>query len=332
MTEKGSIYPQLNNREWLYWKYFVERLTLPEIAKIIGCGKNTVDYHISRHNLPKRSRIRRKEHNQKISKSNITTKRNQSMFPLLYDKKWLIKKYHKENLTGKEIGAIVGCCADNVTHALRNLGIPRKPAKIYKPENNPMKRLDVRKQSQTHHQLWDKEWMEQKYINEELSATDIAAIVGCHKSSIPWALHSLGIPVRSVVEAKSTPRAIRKTIKSLNLKPNKLEKYVDDVLHVHFPNEWKYNGDYSCGVSLVGLIPDFVNVNGQKAVIEVYGDIYHDEKELYRVYGEKLSWKRTEFGRKAIFAQLGYKTVILWGSKIKEEGESYILEEIRRAI
>ena len=324
---QGSKYPLLNDREWLYWKYFVERLTVPEIAEIVGCNKNTVEHHIKRHNIPKRKRIRRKEHNQKISESNISTKKEQTKYPELYDKEWLIEKYYGENLTAKEVGEIVGCCDGNVLRALRNFRIPRKPSKLYKPENSPMKLLDVRKQSRTHHQLWDKEWMEQKYINEQLSAADIAAIVGCHRSSIHWALHSIGIPVRSVAEAKSTPSAIRK-----NLKPNKLENYVNDILQSTSPNEWRYNGDYSCGVSLAGLIPDFVNVNGQKAVIEVFGDVFHDEKEIYRMYGESLSWKRTEFGRKAIFAQLGYKTIILWESKIKEEGESYILEQIREVI
>lgn len=330
MEKKGSIYPQLNDREWLYWKYFVERLTVPEIAKIVGCGRNTVDYHIKRYNIPTRKRIRRKEHNQKIGVSGKKTKTDQTKYPELYDRSWLNEKYYGENLTTEEISEIVGCCSGSVLHALRNFGITRKPAKIYKPEHNAMRLLETRKKLRRHHQIWDKEWMEQKYLNEKLSASDIASIVGCDKSSIHWALRSLGVPIRSIAEALNMPRAIRKIYKGLNAKPNKLEKYVDDVLQTHFPNEWKYNGDYSCGVSLAGLIPDFVNVNGQKAVIEVYGDIYHDEKEMYRVYGETLSWKRTEFGRKAIFSQLGYYTAILWESKIKEEGEQYILEEIRK--
>lgn len=51
--------------------------------------------------------------------------------------------------------------------------------------------------------------------------------------------------------------------------PTKPELKLDELLSLHFPNQFKYNGDYGLGISLNRLIPDFVNVNGKKQVIEL---------------------------------------------------------------
>lgn len=125
------------------------------------------------------------------------------------------------------------------------------------------------------------------------------------------------------------PDYVKKVMEGINAKPNKIEQLVDEILQKHFSNEWKYNGDFSCGVTINGLIPDFINVNGKKAVIEVFGTVYHSEKAFKKIFNRELSWKQTEFGKKAIFAQLGYACVVLQERQIKEEGEEYVLNEIR---
>lgn len=85
---------------------------------------------------------------------------------------------------------------------------------------------------------------------------------------------------------------------------NKPEKCLQIILDKHFPNEFKYNGNCELGVVLGGCVPDFVNVNGKKQVIEVFGDYWHDRSNM--------DWKQTEFGRKTAYSQLGYKCVIIW--------------------
>ena len=61
--EKGHIpwnkgkskYPQLNDREWLYQKYWIEELSSEEIAKIIGCASSAVLRALRRLNIPRRT-------------------------------------------------------------------------------------------------------------------------------------------------------------------------------------------------------------------------------------------------------------------------------------
>lgn len=74
-----------------------------------------------------------------------------------------------------------------------------------------------------------------------------------------------------------------------NRKPTSIEKTVDKLLTQLFPGEYKYvgKGEFFLG----GKCPDFLNVSGQKKVIEVYGDYWHrndnpqDRVDHFRKYG-----------------------------------------------
>lgn len=112
------------------------------------------------------------------------------------------------------------------------------------------------------------------------------------------------------------PTFIKKIMIGWNAKPNRVEKMVDQILQEIYPNEWKYNGDFSCGITIGGLIPDFVNVNGKKIVLEIFGDVWHDTENTFL---NKIDWKRTEFGRKAIYSQYGYECIILWEHDLKNK-------------
>lgn len=99
-----------------------------------------------------------------------------------------------------------------------------------------------------------------------------------------------------------------------NAQPNKDEQKLNNALQEKYPHEWGYNGDFRLGVSLSGMIPDFVNVNGKKKVIELFGDYWHSDEVV------RGAWKRTEFGRIAAYKQLGYDTLIIWGHELKDIG------------
>ena len=117
---------------------------------------------------------------------------------------------------------------------------------------------------------------------------------------------------------------VRRIIAIRNLKPNKLEKQVESTLEKLFPGEWKYNGDFSCGITIGGKIPDFVNINGKKAVIEVFGDVWHDKKKSF---GKQIPGHRTEFGCKAVYQKFGYDCVIVWESELKHSDPDQIILE-----
>jgi len=80
--------------------------------------------------------------------------------------------------------------------------------------------------------------------------------------------------------------------------PTGPEVWLGVYLDRRYSGKWIYNGDGSQGVVLGGKIPDFVNANGWKAVIEVFGAYWHpEEEEVERVGGYK---------------QLGYNCLVIW--------------------
>lgn len=101
--------------------------------------------------------------------------------------------------------------------------------------------------------------------------------------------------------------------------PNKPEVIVRDMLMAIAPNEWQYVGDGA--VIIGGCNPDFINVNGRKLIIEVFGNYWH---------GIKARYNSTPDARQAIFGEYGYKTLIIWESEVKD---SQVLEsKIRQFI
>ena len=70
------------------------------------------------------------------------------------------------------------------------------------------------------------------------------------------------------------------------------EVLVEEYLNSKFPGEWKYIGK-DREVSIGGKYPDFININGKKEVIEVWGFYWHfgeNEEALmehYKKYGFK---------------------------------------------
>ncbi len=96
-------------------------------------------------------------------------------------------------------------------------------------------------------------------------------------------------------------------------RPTKPERIVWDILDTHFPGTFRYNGDFSQKVMINGLIPDFVNIDGKKQAVEVFGDYFHNPKL------RNIKWNRTEKGRVEAFAQLGWDCLIIWERELRDE-------------
>lgn len=111
---------------------------------------------------------------------------------------------------------------------------------------------------------------------------------------------------------------VKKMMEKFNAKPNGVELYLDFILQNRFPDEWKYVGDGNCVIN--GLLPDFINCNGKKKIIEVFGDYWHTKKK-------KMRYSYTEEGRKKAFNEVGYDTLIIWEHEFEDENK--IIEKIR---
>lgn len=86
-------------------------------------------------------------------------------------------------------------------------------------------------------------------------------------------------------------------------KPNKPELKLNNILQQLFPNEYKLN--VKADIIIAGKIPDFININGQKKIIELYGDYWHKNTQAKDLKRQKL------------IESLGYKTLIVWEHKLK---------------
>ena len=94
----------------------------------------------------------------------------------------------------------------------------------------------------------------------------------------------------------------RKQYKAKNVKPNKPEIKLSNLLNKLFPNEYKYVGDFQ--FFLGGKNPDFMNVNGQKKLIELYGDYWHRNADPQN--------------RIDHFKQYGFDTLVIWEQELKK--------------
>jgi len=104
-------------------------------------------------------------------------------------------------------------------------------------------------------------------------------------------------------------KRISSVIHACHPSPNKSERRLDDILKIYFPGQWQYVGN---GKIVIGAYcPDFININSQKQIIELFGDYWHTRPNI--------PYHQTEIGRKEIFSQYGYKTLIIWERELKNE-------------
>lgn len=96
---------------------------------------------------------------------------------------------------------------------------------------------------------------------------------------------------------------MEKVRKSLNIKPNKPESIILNFLNMLYPSQWKYTGNFSFTIN--GKCPDFVNCNGQKKIIELFGDYWHR--------GENPQDRINEF------KPFGYDTLVIWERELKNQ-------------
>ena len=90
------------------------------------------------------------------------------------------------------------------------------------------------------------------------------------------------------------------------------EKETDGIVQQLYPNEYKFNGNFELGISIGGKIPDFVNVNGKKKAIDVFGDWCHRDDDpqiridLFKEYGWDLLviWQHELEDRDAVIQKI----------------------------
>lgn len=98
-------------------------------------------------------------------------------------------------------------------------------------------------------------------------------------------------------------------------KPNKIETRLLGLIEKACPNEYTYTGNGKMIIN--SMIPDFTNRNGQKKVIELFGNYWHKPG--------------SEAPRIVAFKEMGWDCLVLWESDIKLKRKEQELVSVIKA-
>lgn len=109
-----------------------------------------------------------------------------------------------------------------------------------------------------------------------------------------------------------TDKMLQNMFKSRDIKPNKIETIIMEILDEHYPYEWSYVGDGTLVVG--GKCPDFSRNHGHNHLIEFFGSYWHQ--------GEN------EQDRIEHFRKHGYETIVIWEHETDNKSNQEIYELI----
>jgi len=101
--------------------------------------------------------------------------------------------------------------------------------------------------------------------------------------------------------AQKKEERLRKALKALSKKPNKSELWLSNFLDENFPHQWKFVGDGQLIID--GRCPDFINVDGKKQIIELFGEPWHKN--------DNPEDRKNHFGR------YGFSCLVIWSRELK---------------
>ena len=108
---------------------------------------------------------------------------------------------------------------------------------------------------------------------------------------------------------------------ALNISPNRLEKRLIVIIN-KYNLPFKYVGDWQ--FILGGRCPDFLNCNGEKKVIEVFGNYWHSP-----LYNPKIKSQYIYQETMKHYNNHGFKCLILWEHELNKLPEQRIVEKIK---
>lgn len=98
----------------------------------------------------------------------------------------------------------------------------------------------------------------------------------------------------------------RRRFPTHHTKPEKVFETICQALNLPF----RYTGDGAFWIEDIN--PDFVNTNGYKVAVEIFGDYWHSP--LFRQQAVRANY--TEEGRRKTLRQYGWKLIVFWESEL----------------
>lgn len=192
--EKKKPFNTLNiNRDVLYNLYIEQNLTIPNISKKLECGKTSIIRYLKKYNIKKPKDLK-----------DILIK-NSKYHTVKYDREYIIDQYINKNRLAKDISNELGCSVNYI----RGLLSDRHLTKTQESKTQNTIRFKI-----------DKEHLNSLYINQNMSAQDIANKNEISTSTVYRNCHLLGIKKPKKLQ---TELAVKSFIKSgkMNIIDNK---------------------------------------------------------------------------------------------------------------
>ena len=310
-------------REKLFDMYWNQRLSLRKIATELGVSDTTIGTWMLKYGIPRRAKGEAQqgkhlpdEVKKKISRTKIERKHpgwNKGLTKEIDDR---VRGY-AEKLKGRRAGRIpwnkgltkeTDARVHNYAQKLKLVG------RVFRGKDHPMygrrHTLESRIKMSKNRPRWFGK--ENPFYRKTHSDEAKKKMTLWHKGKKLSEAHRRKI-AEAVKRNWQSPEYIRRVMDGLNKKPNRAEKLLDSILQRVCPNEFKYNGNFELGVAIGEMIPDWVNVNGKKKIIELFGDHWHLDVAD--------TWKRTEQGRKETYNKLGFDVLVIWDNELKNEEE-----------
>jgi len=263
-------------KTYLIQEYNRRKKSERQIANQIGCNVCTIHNRLKEYNIPRRA-----IHGVRL-KCSIT-------------KKFLIREYSKNKKSIAQIAKELGCSYMAIRDRLIKYSILiRTPNETQKGKNtgkNNFNYIDGR----TKVKHYCVECLKRRIYKEIHYTTWRSGNKRCDSCATK----------KRWQKKEYREKMIRATMKSLNLKPNKSEQRLNNLLNKLLPKKYRFVGDGQ--IILGGFNPDFINCNNQKKIIELYGDYWHNKSDI----------KKRDKRRLKTYKKYGYKTLIIWEHELK---------------
>jgi len=269
------------NKKWLKEKYISQGLNTTQIGLYCEVDNSTVGYWLKKFNIPRRptNETFKNKHHTEEAKLKMSKARKGKKFT----------EEHKKHLSEAAKGKV--CTLET----RRKISKAKKGGKLsLKTKKKISEALKGRIFSDKHKKhlsistkrLWNSMEYREK-VEKAISKScreDSCRSIHSRKAKKLWQ------------DINYKNKVLKAVLKGIKAKPNKAEKMLTNILNDIVPREFKYVGDGQ--IIIDGKCPDFINCNGKKQIIELFGDYWH----------------RGEDGSKKIkhYKKYGYHTLIVW--------------------
>ncbi len=248
-----------------------------------------------------------------------------------------LEGFYASGLSTRQLVGVYGVSRGIIRSWMSFYGIPRRNGTgLAKAISQTLKAKGIKPSNKAHdkqRELYGKYFITQK-MNDEIVTlytegqilSQIAQRFGIGKTAVYQTLIRNKVKCRSASKRtkalwsnpKWAERQVALAVKGAMKRPTKPEQRIIDIID-KYQLPYKYTGNGS--FIIAGLNPDFVNCNGAKIALEVFGDYWH-------IKNAKKRPSYTELGRKAIFSQYGWDLIVLWQSEMDKLTDKQIVDRL----